>query len=64
MATQAVPDPSQSRHGVHAGSQAKFWLPPDLKDWLKQHAADTGRTMTDVVVDALERERNAASGPE
>lgn len=50
----------ESRHGVHAGSQTTFWLPPALKEWLRQHAAGTGRTMTDVVVDALERERDTA----
>jgi hypothetical protein len=52
----------KSLHGVHAGKQTTFWLPPALKDRLRRHAADTGRTMTGVVVDALEREM--AAGPE
>lgn len=56
MATQAVPDPSQSRHGVHNREQTAFRLPPDLKARLERHATQTGRTMTEIVVTALERE--------
>lgn len=56
MARQAVPDPAQSRHGVHNREQTAFRLPPELKERLERHAAETGRTMTDIVVSALERE--------
>jgi predicted DNA-binding protein len=49
--------PGRSLHGVHNGVQTAFRLPPDLKSWLERHAEETGRTMTDIVVSALERER-------
>jgi predicted DNA-binding protein len=61
MAGQDTPGPGQSRHGVHNGVQTAFRLPADLKDWLESHAITTGRTMTDIVITALERERERAS---
>lgn len=66
MARQADPGPQQSRHGAHNREQTAFRLPPGLKSWLESHAITTGRTMTDIVIAALERERahNADGAPE
>lgn len=57
MTRQAVPDPPPSLHGVHTVKQTAFRLPGDLKAWLERHAERTGRTMTEIVIAALERER-------
>lgn len=53
----------QSRHGTHNRDQTAFRLPPELKAWLESRAEATGRTMTDIVITALEaeRERTATS---
>jgi predicted transcriptional regulator len=57
------PGPPQSRHGAHNGVQTAFRLPPELKAWLESHAMTTGRTMTDIVITALENERDRAATP-
>lgn len=46
-------------HGIHATRQTAFRLPEGLLAWLRQQAEDEGggRTMTDIVQRALERER-------
>jgi len=46
-------------HGVHSTRQTAFRLPEGLLAWLRAQAGreGDGRTMTDIVQRALERER-------
>lgn len=50
-------------HGVHKLTQTAFRLPEDLLAWLKEKAEREGRTMTEIVVNALERERAKGEWP-
>jgi hypothetical protein len=44
-------------HGEHNEPQTAFRLPADLRDWLRTQAAAETRTMTAILVRALETER-------
>lgn len=44
-------------HGVHNTRQTAFRLPEGLLAWLREQAEREGRTMTDIVEDALEEYR-------
>ena len=44
--------PNQPKSPIIAGR-----VPAELKAWVEHHAKDTGRTVTDVLADALQRYR-------
>jgi predicted DNA-binding protein len=58
-----MPGQPESRHGAHNRDQTAFRLPADLRAWLASHAEATGRTMTEIVITALESERARAATP-
>jgi predicted DNA-binding protein len=45
---------------AHKLSQTAFRLPADLRAWLQGQAEREGRTMTEIVTDALEAYRDRA----
>jgi hypothetical protein len=49
-------------HGVHNSRQTAFRLPEGLLAWLREHAEREGRTMTEIVTEALEAYRDRLSG--
>jgi hypothetical protein len=56
LAKKEVPAPNQPKSPI-AGR-----VPAELKAWVERHARDTGQTITDVLTDALERQRPATAG--
>jgi hypothetical protein len=49
--------PNQPKSPIIAGR-----VSAELKAWVEHHAKDTGRTMTDVLTEALDRYRKRATG--